>query len=62
MNTRDFDHYLACKSMLLKQCKVGIVNRDDEHFDTDHQKAIPVSWKLMDSHERADLRAEDAQL
>ena len=29
---RDFDHYLACKSMLLKQCRVGIVNRDDEHF------------------------------
>ena len=30
---RDFAHYLACKSMLLRQCKVGIVNRDDEHFE-----------------------------
>ena len=30
---RDFDHYLSCKTMLLKQCRVGIVNRDDEHFD-----------------------------
>ena len=30
---RDFDHYLSCKSMLLRQCKVGIVNRDDEHFE-----------------------------
>ena len=30
---KDFDDYLHCKSMLLKQCKVGIVNRDDEHFD-----------------------------
>lgn len=29
---RDFEHYLSCKSMLLKQCRVGIVNRDDEHF------------------------------
>lgn len=30
---KDFDDYLHCKSMLLRQCKVGIVNRDDEHFD-----------------------------
>ena len=30
---KDFDHYLSCKAMLLKQCRVGIVNRDDEHFD-----------------------------
>lgn len=29
---RDFEHYLQCKKMLLKQCRVGIVNRDDEHF------------------------------
>ena len=30
---KDFDDYLRCKSLLLKQCKVGIVNRDDEHFE-----------------------------
>ncbi len=29
---RDFNHYLQCKKMLLNQCRVGIVNRDDEHF------------------------------
>lgn len=28
-----FEHYLSCKSMLFKQCKVGIVNGDDEHTD-----------------------------
>lgn len=28
-----FEHYLECKKMLLRQCRVGIVNRDDEHFD-----------------------------
>ena len=33
MNISDFDHYLACKAMLLKQCVVGIVNRDDEQLD-----------------------------
>ena len=29
---RDFNHYLECKKMLLNQCRVGIINRDDEHF------------------------------
>lgn len=28
-----FEHYLQCKSMLFRQCKVGIVNGDDEHTD-----------------------------
>lgn len=26
-----FEHYLQCKSMLFKQCRLGIVNGDDEH-------------------------------
>ena len=29
----DFEHYLSCKSMLFKQCKVGILNGDDKHVD-----------------------------
>lgn len=29
----DFDHYIKCKSMLFKQCRVGLVNADDEHCD-----------------------------
>ena len=48
---RDFAHYLACKSMLLRQCKVGIVNRDDEHFEKIIE-AIPAIWRLMDFHRR----------
>lgn len=27
-----FEEYMACKSMLFKQCKVGIVNCDDKHW------------------------------
>lgn len=27
----DFDQYLACKAMLFRQCKTGILNGDDEH-------------------------------
>ena len=58
---RDFDHYLDCKKMLLRQCRVGIVNRDDPHFD-----------RIIDGHTceletfglspEADLRAENLKL
>ena len=30
---KDMDEYLACKAMLFKQCKLGIINRDDKVFD-----------------------------
>ena len=29
----DFEQYLACKAMLFRQCKTGIVNADDRHAD-----------------------------
>lgn len=56
-----FEHYLECKKMLLRQCKIGIVNRDDEHFE-----------KIVDGHtctletygfsSEADLRAVNPKL
>lgn len=27
----DFDEYLKCKALLFKQCRIGIINGDDEH-------------------------------
>ncbi|MBR3646109.1 MAG: UDP-N-acetylmuramoyl-L-alanyl-D-glutamate--2,6-diaminopimelate ligase [Lachnospiraceae bacterium] len=30
---KDFEDYLKCKSMLMKQCKHAIVNRDDKYVD-----------------------------
>ena len=60
-NAKDFDDYLHCKSMLLRQCKVGIVNRDDEHFD----RIIEGHTCKLETYgfsEKADLRAEDARL
>ena len=30
---KDFDDYLHCKGLLFKQCKVGIVNHDDAHWE-----------------------------
>ena len=29
---KDFEDYMHCKGMLFKQCRVGIVNADDEHL------------------------------
>lgn len=58
---RDFDHYLSCKSMLLRQCRVGIVNRDDEHFD----RIIEGHTCELETYgfsSQADLRAEDAHM
>lgn len=56
-----FEHYMECKKMLLRQCKIGIVNRDDEHFE-----------KIVDGHTctletygfspEADLRAVNPKL
>src|SRR5699024_10144225 len=30
---KDFDDYLKCKSMLLKQCRHGIINMDADYID-----------------------------
>ncbi len=56
-----FEQYLECKKRLLSQCRIGIVNRDDEHFE-----------EIIDGHTceletygfspEADLRAKDEQL
>lgn len=31
---KDLEDYMACKGLLFKQCKVGIVNGDDKHWKT----------------------------
>ncbi len=56
-----FEEYMACKGLLFKQCKVGIVNADDKHVK-----------ELLEGHtcevetygfgEGADLRAEKVEL
>ena len=58
---KDFDDYLHCKSLLLKQCRVGIVNRDDPHFE----QIIKGSTCQLETYgfsPEADLRAEDWHL
>lgn len=56
-----FEQYLECKKMLLKQCRIGIVNRDDEHFE----KIIEGHTCSLETYgfsPEADLRAADPRL
>ena len=47
--------------MLLRQCKVGIVNRDDEHFDR-IVEGHTCQLETYGFSPEADLRAEDAHM
>ncbi|MDO4331095.1 MAG: UDP-N-acetylmuramoyl-L-alanyl-D-glutamate--2,6-diaminopimelate ligase [Eubacteriales bacterium] len=52
-----FEDYLHCKGLLFKQCKVGIVNCDDEHW----QKVVEGHTCSLETYglsDRADLKAE----
>lgn len=52
------EHYMACKGMLFRQCKTGIVNVDDEHMETvlDGHTCEIETYGLS---ENADYRAEN---
>lgn len=53
---KDFDDYLHCKGLLFKQCKVGIVNHDDAHWEavTEGHTCALETYGIDSS---ADLRA-----
>ena len=58
---KDFEEYMACKGMLFKQCKVGIVNADDSHTEqvlAGHTCEI----ESFGFSEKADLRAQNVEL
>ena len=58
---KNIEDYLYCKSLLFKQCKVGIANVDDENFELvmkDHTCAL----ETIGFSEKADLRAGNVSL
>lgn len=55
---QDFDDYLHCKSLLFRQCLVGIVNRDDAHWKA-VTKDCTCKLETYGIDTPADLRAED---
>lgn len=55
-----FEHYLECKSMLFKQCRVGIVNGDDNHVD-DVLKGHTCKVEKYGLSDGNDLTAKDIE-
>lgn len=55
-----FEHYLECKSMLFKQCRVGIVNGDDKHVD-DVLKGHTCKVEKYGLSDGNDLAAKDIE-
>ena len=55
---RDFDDYLHCKGRLFGQCRVGIVNRDDAHWEA-VTEGHTCSLETYGIDTEADLRAEN---
>ena len=58
-----FEHYMACKAELFRQCRYGIFNADDPHF-TDmvkNSRSINATYGVIDGHEREkrDFSARD---
>lgn len=55
---KDFADYLHCKSLLFRQCKVGIVNQDDAHWK-EVTKDSTCQLETYGIDAEADLRATD---
>lgn len=58
---KDFEDYIHCKGMLFKQCRVGIVNADDEHLEN-VLEGHTCELETFGFSEKADLRAKDLHL
>ena len=56
-----FEEYLECKSRLFRQCRVGIVNADDEHCGQ-VLEGHTYQVETYGFSEKADLRASDVKL
>lgn len=57
----DFQDYLNCKALLFKQCKIGIANADDSHFEEVFKNAT-CQVETFGFSDKADLRAEQTEL
>lgn len=56
-----FEEYMACKGLLFRQCKVGIVNGDDVHVDR-VTEGHTCQLETFGMGENCMLRAEDLKL
>ncbi len=58
---KDFEDYMHCKSLLFRQCRVGILNGDDEHVE-DILKDHTCKAERFGLNKDNDIRAEDIEL
>lgn len=58
---KDFEEYLACKGLLFRQCRIGIVNGDDAHWQAVTQ-GHTCSLETFGLGEHCGLRAENLHL
>lgn len=56
-----FEEYMSCKGLLFRQCKVGIVNIDDKHWEK-VLEGHTCTLETFGFSEKAYLRAKDSQL
>lgn len=56
-----FEEYMACKSLLFRQCRLGILNADDAHYE-DILKNHTCEVETFGFSQTADLRASDMKL
>lgn len=56
-----FEEYMACKGLLFKQCKIGIINIDDKHA-MDVLEGHTCTIETIGFSKDADLRATNTQL
>ena len=57
----DFADYMACKGLLFRQCRIGIVNCDDTHWQS-VVKGHTCRLETYGFSEKADLQAHNMQL
>ena len=58
---KDFADYMHCKGLLFKQCRVGIINCDDAHYQ-DVIRNHTCKIETFGFSENADYRAQDLKL
>ncbi|MFV0465101.1 MAG: UDP-N-acetylmuramoyl-L-alanyl-D-glutamate--2,6-diaminopimelate ligase [Lachnospiraceae bacterium] len=56
-----FEEYMECKSLLFRQCRLGILNADDPHIQ-DILKGHTCLVETFGFHESASLRADELHL
>lgn len=56
-----FEEYAACKGLLFRQCRIGIANVDDEHFDM-VMEGHTCTLETIGFSEKADYHASGVEL